>query len=901
MSRDKGKDPWNAGIIRTPSPASSNADEFVTVNGFIQLSRDNDLANELDLSRREDHAIVKETPFTLAKLRVQQQAQKVSTNAREEGRVGGSIRTADGSDEPPLIVNDPKTSAPKKRRTVNTGWTDSSGTALDAGRIRKKGKGVQGEQSEVKSNPKKEVRKDVPAPKAPRKRKTKRPNSDDDKVEFHRLPTITSHSDFPILAGLERQRSLPKKKPAKKDSPLKTSIGPPARASAGPSKPRQTKLDFDALIGGYRHKTKAKAPPPRTPSPAETESTNLDLSAALYKEFGTLTDRGPSKPVTQSKLTSTAGLSKPIAGAFKTSARPADLPVSLSKFTPPVSAAMRPPEVIYITSPELTVNTSPRNKSLSPDPGHVASPKSNRIIQPIAVRHNPVELLETLAAEHDFSGAKSKKASLLPERSAPRGNTYQPPQRDVETAFPMRDGLYDRPGLDERPEHDVIDLETDIVFMYKQRPTWRQDDQKDGYGGYANDRQPGPNDRDPDMAGQDGQQQDGYSGRDFADQDWQQPTDRGVGGLWGQERQQDYGIDVNHGPSSLAGGHNHVQRPPGDRYDPRSRGERGSVARAPTRLARVPSPNDLFARKGAIHGMSVRAPTRIPPKQYSPPQEYSPQHHHRAITSDAYRTPFRAPVGRTDRSSDYSPRSLANAKVPITPANAYTQAKRRESKPLAGSWHKVLGSPNPPPAHEEWSTLPTKRQRVTIHPDLSRGKSSKFRLPINLLSGRKLPSQQRDPLVQSPPSNNEPSLYTGGVTITKWTPSALSQQPAAESSSTTQRGYVPPNMRVLECMGEPSSEQNGLNPDSTPHRSRPAPCIDPPHSRGGSSSYQPRSGANPYATPRSLVPGPSIGPADHNDDDDDDWADSWRLSAHGKGGSFARANDEWDKIPRRGL
>ncbi|BEI86080.1 hypothetical protein CcaverHIS002_0603670 [Cutaneotrichosporon cavernicola] len=883
MSRDEGNDPWNAGIIRTPSPTSSNADEFVTVNGFVQLSRDNDLANELDLSRREDHAIVKETPFTLANLRVQQQAQKVRTSAREKGRVGGSIRTADGSDESPFIVDDPRTSAPKKRRTMNTGWTDSSGTALDAGPIRKKGKRVQGEQSEVKSKPKKEVRKDVPARKAPPKRK-KCKNSDD-KVEFHRLPTITSHSDFPILAGLERQRSLPKKKPAKKDSPLTTSIDAPARGSAGSFKPPQTKLDFDALIGGYRHKTKAKAPPPsRTPSPAETESTNPDLSAALYKEFGMLKNRGPSKPVTKSKLTSTAGLSRPTPGPFKTSARPADLPVSMLKFGPPLAAATRPPAIIDITSPDPTVNTSPRNKSLSSDRGHVRSPKPNRIIQPIAVRHNPVELLETLAAEHDFSGAKSKKASLLPERSAPHGNTYQPPQRDVETAFPMHHGLYDRPGLDGRPEHDVIDLGTDVVFMYKQRPIWQQDDQTGEYGGYANDRQPGPSDRNPDLAGQDGPQQDGYSGHEFADQDWQQPTDRGVDGLWGQERRQDYDVEVNHGPSSLAGGHNHVQRLPGDRYDPQSRGECGSVARAPTRLARVPSPNDLFTRKGTIHGMSMRAPTRIAPKKYSPPQQYSTHHHHRTITSDAYRTPFRAPVGRTDRSSDYSPRSLANAKGPITPTHAYTQAKRRESKPLAGSWHKVLGSPSPPPAHEEWSTLPTKRQRVTIHPNLSRGKSSKFRLPINLLSGRKLPSQKPDPLAQSPPSNNEPSLYTGGVTITKWTPSALSQQPAAESSSTTQRGYVPSNMRVLECMGEPSPEQNGLYPDSTPHRSRPAPYFDPPHSRGGSSSYQPRSGVNPYATPRSLGPGPSIGPADHHDDDDDDWADSWRLSVHVRGG-----------------
>lgn len=181
MTRDKDRDPWSTGILRTPSPTSSDSDDnFPAVNGFIQLSRDNDLANELDLSRREDRAVVKETPFTLAKLRAQQQASK--GNSRDERRSGGPIRTADGRDVPSSTNPPPANARRKKRRVANTGWTDSNGEALEARPITKKGK--RGVQSEVKRKP---ARKEsAQALKAAPKRKNIRKH-DDDKVEFHKL------------------------------------------------------------------------------------------------------------------------------------------------------------------------------------------------------------------------------------------------------------------------------------------------------------------------------------------------------------------------------------------------------------------------------------------------------------------------------------------------------------------------------------------------------------------------------------------------------------------------------------------------------------------------------------------------------------------------------------------
>ncbi|GMK59895.1 hypothetical protein CspeluHIS016_0901120 [Cutaneotrichosporon spelunceum] len=724
MSRDQDKDPWSTGIVRTPSPASSDADEYVSVNGFIQLSRDNDLAHELDLSRREDHAIVKESPFTLAKLRAQQQALKSNTTTQDERRSGGPIRTADGSDEPACATDNTRRPALKKPRVANTGWTDTNGKALDAGPIRKKGKSGRGEQSEAKGKLKNGVRKEEPASKPPVKHKTKRKTTDDDKVEFHKLPTITSHSDFPILAGLERQRSLPKKKPAKKD--------PPATASVVLSKPHQAKLDLDALISGYRHKPKVRAPPSYgPPSPADTKSIDLDLTAALNKQLGPLRNQEASKFAAQSKAASTARPPKALTEPFKALA-------SQSKPSPIVSAGTRPHEIVDLTSPDPTIRESPGNKSISPDLGHVTSLKPLEVIQPIAVHHKVVQLLEELVEDHDPS-AKFKHASRHPplrhqDISRIHRNPDQPTQGDAEIAFLKRHSVYNRPVLDERPEDKAVQLETDNVFPSKQHPAWQLQDQQDAYGGHGIDRQSWIGYHEPSMLAQQWQQHDGDSRHGFADQDLQPRLGRSVDGLWDQEQQQSYDIAV-----------------------------RNQIAR---------------------------------------------------------------------------------------------------------------------PASKEWSTLPPKRQRVTLHPDVSGGKSSKFRLPINLLSDRKLRSQKPvppTPPTQSSPLNSESSLYTGGVTITKWTPRARTQIPAPQSTGASQREYVPSNMRALELMQDSSPEKGGY-PSLTPQRS-PQPHLAAAQRCAGSSSYQSQLGSIPYATPRSLARGPSTGPVD---DDDDNWAAAWRLSANGR-------------------
>lgn len=411
----------------------------------------------------------------------------------------------------------------------------------------------------------------------------------------------------------------------------------------------------------------------------------------------------------------------------------------------------------------------------------------------------------------------------------------------------MRDGLYVRPNLDEQPaETDKIEWDHDD-FPYEQRPGWPQDNRHDVYDA-------------PERSWQGT-----ISNRDRQ----QRPGPRGYGIPYNQPWQPTHETHANGASSSLASAPLQHLPSPNDAW---GRSTRGEPSRVPTRPPSVPSPDDMLSRGGALHGVSMRTSTRFAYEAHSPQPPSRP-----TFTLDAYPTPLRAPA-RDNPAPESSPISLADPRLPITPTSAYTQSRRLERKPLGAAWHTALRSPRQPPAPKEWSTLPPKRrQRITMHPDASRPIRSKFRLPINLLSGRKLPSRQPAPRLPSPSPPSGSSLYTGPVTITKWTPRTLSQ--SAGSHSTAQRGYVPPNMRALKRMGDSSPEQNGRHSTSTPQGSPAVPYFVPP-SQPRSSPYQPQPGVNPYAKRCSLAPGPLAG---QEEDDDDGWAAAWRLSANGKG------------------
>lgn len=232
----------------------------------------------------------------------------------------------------------------------------------------------------------------------------------------------------------------------------------------------------------------------------------------------------------------------------------------------------------------------------------------------------------------------------------------------------------------------------------------------------------------------------------------------------------------------------------------------------------------------------------------------------RGLESHNFYSSNRAPSRR------YSP--VSDPRYPITPTSAYTDSRRRERQPLKGSWHEVLRSPSPA-GPSEWSTLPQKRRsRITIRPEAALPKSSRnFRLPVNLFS-KPEPSHPSQPSRRAPSPQSEPPLFSGPVKITKWTPTALRQPAVSRSDAEGRGGYVLPNLRALDQAAESTSSHDDYY---VPQRS-----SHPAHKPRAGHSAEPHT--QPYATPRSLAP-PALSQRG-SENDDDDWASAWRLSAN---------------------
>lgn len=222
---------------------------------------------------------------------------------------------------------------------------------------------------------------------------------------------VTSQSNFPIVAALERQRSLPEKKAPKKAKKAETIL------ARGPSKPRQTKLDIDALFTGFSYKPSAK-PPPKAIAPSSDTSDSLDLTAALDKEAIKKYGHIP-KHLSPGTASSRGSTSAPI--------RPRTSPSSPRGECSPAAAHAEPvdfqgsAEVIDLRRSPLVSgvqhNTPPQLGSQDLD-YTVVSPKSVEIVRPVALRPNDVRRLESLAAVEPFPAAG------LPRRlrSQPRPN-----------------------------------------------------------------------------------------------------------------------------------------------------------------------------------------------------------------------------------------------------------------------------------------------------------------------------------------------------------------------------------------------------------------------------------------------------------------------------------------------
>lgn len=207
---------------------------------------------------------------------------------------------------------------------------------------------------------------------------------------------VTSQSNFPIVEALERQRSLPQKKQPKKVA-KKTG---PAVARSGPSKPRQTKLDIDALFSGFSYKPSAKAAP-KMAAPSSDASDPLDIGAALDKEaikkYGHNSKHLASGPAPPRIFTPVQDAPRPSPSSPRGAYSPLRDDAELAGRRGSV-------EIVDVRRSTPEQNFPPQTASQEPD-CQIMSPKTVELVRPVALRPGDVRRLEALAADSRFTPA----------------------------------------------------------------------------------------------------------------------------------------------------------------------------------------------------------------------------------------------------------------------------------------------------------------------------------------------------------------------------------------------------------------------------------------------------------------------------------------------------------------
>lgn len=252
------KDPWSRSVL-TPSPslASSCSDNGIhdtctTSPALVSVGRDHDLVAQLDLNRRDDRAQVKKNPFTLAKMNATRQKTNVGVpKNRDTSKMGSSIVTAE--DARKQEAGKPKSPRPRsKAPQASNGWTNARGDSLPSSAPSKLSDQAPNSRSTSMKGGTLKTGKTKTKPTA--KPKSKSSNTPD-KITFHRLreshtalskrvaSKLSASKDFPIVLGLEKQKTLPTK------------------ANAAASKLSPTLLD--ALVTGRVKGPTAKKPSTR--------------------------------------------------------------------------------------------------------------------------------------------------------------------------------------------------------------------------------------------------------------------------------------------------------------------------------------------------------------------------------------------------------------------------------------------------------------------------------------------------------------------------------------------------------------------------------------------------------------------------------------------------------------
>lgn len=124
------EDPWSRSLL-SPSPSLSDCDPIdkSALHGFLaHETTDDNLLDELDLSKRDDVAIVKETPFTLAKLRpkssIKQGVKSRTRPVRGNLATAGQVANPEHSKPPPLPQQ------PKPDWKNSSGWVGANGQPI---------------------------------------------------------------------------------------------------------------------------------------------------------------------------------------------------------------------------------------------------------------------------------------------------------------------------------------------------------------------------------------------------------------------------------------------------------------------------------------------------------------------------------------------------------------------------------------------------------------------------------------------------------------------------------------------------------------------------------------------------------------------------------------------------
>ncbi|ORY29761.1 hypothetical protein BCR39DRAFT_598575 [Naematelia encephala] len=256
---------WEGGF-RSPSPAGSWSSGDNGGSGSVRytdLTLDAQLAKDLDLTSRIDRAIHKDNPFTMAKRRATRKPTMKPNIIAEAKKPRGSIKPVVTTTAIVREDNGPRRRAtaaadgPTKSWRPHNGWLDGKNNPIT---MDEKAPSMlealdEQEKEPLKGGKRKRVG-TAPnhSPAKKQEKATKRNKAEEDKIVFTRIPAFAVASkDYPILQGLAKQRSLPKKQ--KK---------PAITSRMSTSSDSEADLSIADLIKGSRTRKPANSKPVKT-------------------------------------------------------------------------------------------------------------------------------------------------------------------------------------------------------------------------------------------------------------------------------------------------------------------------------------------------------------------------------------------------------------------------------------------------------------------------------------------------------------------------------------------------------------------------------------------------------------------------------------------------------------